>query len=240
LQWQSCMDGYTIIAPSPFTADSSTPLLPSGSAGSRGRFGHPRAPTWTFPSTISARQTAYCAPLRKPFVPSIGSSAHIPIAHQPPFNDNTRHKGQQTARIPSLMHPPIDHCQHLLLVGNAPNLPIQRSSVGERVLDKIPHQLALLLVGTQGMRILLADNAILWKRMGNGANNESLGPKVGDCTPALVLVHIAGDDEGTGNGRLVSLYNGPLDLGVIDSVREQTCTPDGQFSYSAFASVRHC
>lgn len=62
-------------APSPRTPERRTPFGPSGFEGSIGRFGTPRAPTVAFPSTKRPKQTAYCPPLRKPFVPSIGSRA---------------------------------------------------------------------------------------------------------------------------------------------------------------------
>lgn len=68
-----------MVAPCPQTAERRIPFSPSGCEGSTGRLGQPRAPTLTVPSTMRARQTAYWSPRRKPFVPSIGSSAHIPI-----------------------------------------------------------------------------------------------------------------------------------------------------------------
>lgn len=54
-----------------------------GAAGSVGRFGHPSTPTFTPPSSISARQTAYWPPRRKPFVPSTGSMAHTRPSRPP-------------------------------------------------------------------------------------------------------------------------------------------------------------
>lgn len=76
---------HTMVAPLPRSTESMIPFSPSGIAGSTGRFGHPNAPACTFPSTMSARHTAYWSPLRKPFVPSIGSNAHIPRQHKLAF-----------------------------------------------------------------------------------------------------------------------------------------------------------
>ena len=72
------------VAPPPNVAENKTPVLGSSGSGAdlgrgavsdRGRFGQPRTPTLTSPSSIRARQTAYCPPRKNPFVPSIGSSA---------------------------------------------------------------------------------------------------------------------------------------------------------------------
>ena len=69
---------HTCSAPWPLTAMKRHPFGPSGFEASRGRLGQPIIPTCTFASTRRARHTAYCSPLRKPFVPSIGSRVHIP------------------------------------------------------------------------------------------------------------------------------------------------------------------
>lgn len=77
-----------LMAPWPRTADIKTPFPSAsvwfspasearGAESSMGRLGQPRMPTLTSPSTIKARQTAYCPPRRKPLVPSIGSKAQI-------------------------------------------------------------------------------------------------------------------------------------------------------------------
>jgi hypothetical protein len=68
----------TCSAPCPLTATNKQPRSPFASAPAMGRFGHPITPTWTTLSTMSARQTAYCSPRKKPLVPSIGSSVHMP------------------------------------------------------------------------------------------------------------------------------------------------------------------
>jgi hypothetical protein len=47
--------------------------------GVEGRFGQPMTPSSTRASISSARQTAYCPPRKNPFVPSIGSSVHMPV-----------------------------------------------------------------------------------------------------------------------------------------------------------------
>ena len=65
-------------APCPRTATKMHPRAPDGSAAETGRFGQPMTPSWTRASTRRARQTAYCSPRRKPFVPSMGSRVHIP------------------------------------------------------------------------------------------------------------------------------------------------------------------
>jgi hypothetical protein len=94
-------------APCPRTATNSAPLSPvfalalasSGVAvelvlvlvlwyddgngdGIEGRLGQPITPSSTRASTNSARQTAYCPPRKNPFVPSIGSSVHMPAREQ--------------------------------------------------------------------------------------------------------------------------------------------------------------
>ena len=92
--------GLDMYAPEPFCAVKMTPRSMLSSAESvvtdsgeeilrsvsAGRFGQPNTPTLTSPSTISATQTAYCPPLKNPFVPSIGSIVHIlPFAPPSPF-----------------------------------------------------------------------------------------------------------------------------------------------------------
>lgn len=70
----------TCSAPWPLTATKIQPLRPSGSTLFTGRFGQPMTPRTTSPWMTNARQTAYCPPRKNPFVPSMGSSAHRPIA----------------------------------------------------------------------------------------------------------------------------------------------------------------
>ena len=48
-----------------------------GAVSEMGRFGQPSTPTLTLPDVMSARQTAYWPPRRKPLVPSMGSRAQI-------------------------------------------------------------------------------------------------------------------------------------------------------------------
>jgi hypothetical protein len=48
-------------------------------AGFEGRFGQPMTLSSMGVLIISARQTAYCPPRKNPFVPSIGSSVHMPV-----------------------------------------------------------------------------------------------------------------------------------------------------------------
>ena len=61
--------------PSSFLARKSTPVWESVTDVVP-KFGQARTPSWTIPSTIKARQTAYCSLRRKPRVPSIGSIVH--------------------------------------------------------------------------------------------------------------------------------------------------------------------
>ena len=48
-----------------------------GAVSETGRLGQARTPRVTVPFSMSARQTAYCSPRRKPFVPSMGSRAQM-------------------------------------------------------------------------------------------------------------------------------------------------------------------
>ncbi|EZF20516.1 hypothetical protein H112_05195 [Trichophyton rubrum D6] len=76
-----------LVEPAPLIVPKSTPVsMPSEpdwptvgvrAASETGKLGHPIAPTLRSPSTIRPRQTAYCSPRRKPFVPSMGSRAHV-------------------------------------------------------------------------------------------------------------------------------------------------------------------
>lgn len=71
-------EGRTCSAPWPLTATNRHPRSPTGSCSDAGRFGQPITLTLTSLSSMSARQTVYCSPRRKPLVPSIGSRVHIP------------------------------------------------------------------------------------------------------------------------------------------------------------------
>jgi hypothetical protein len=97
--------------PCPRTATNRHPRAPFGFEGSTGKFGHPITPSSTCASMMSARQTAYCPPLKNPFVPSIGSRVHIPEPSVSALSFNHEVKVQLTPTPPSTIASPINGIQ---------------------------------------------------------------------------------------------------------------------------------
>lgn len=174
------------------------------------KFGQARTPSWTIPSTIKARQTAYCSLRRKPRVPSIGSIVHDRPVGPPVCEPRSRavstlrdsgrvevhrikdvSRGQPFGSVRSRPDP-LKHrnaaSRHSPVLGERISLSpdsfalLAQLSLRESLVDEPDDLIPQPIVLAQLGRVLFADDLVLGEGVLEVKGDQSLSGEVSDYT----------------------------------------------------------